>query len=83
MLPVNLKDITPVHIQDPLDSEMAESLTLEFKRDLPSGQNEEKREFLYDVAGMANAGGGDIVFGIADRRGRITSLPASPKAFRG
>jgi hypothetical protein len=69
MFPVNLNDLSPANIQALIDSEVAESLTLEYKRDLPSGQSEKKREFLYDVAAMANALGGDIVFGILDRRG--------------
>jgi len=69
MLPTNLNDLTPEHIQGLIDSEVAESLTLEYKQKLPSKQSEEKREFLYDVASMANAAGGDIVFGIAERPG--------------
>jgi hypothetical protein len=69
MLPVNLGDLTPDHVQDLINSEVAENLTLEYKAELPSDQSEQKREFLYDVAAMANAAGGDIIFGIADRRG--------------
>jgi len=69
MLPVNLKDLTADHIQDLIDSEVAESVMLEYKQQLPSKQSDEKREFLYDVAAMANAAGGDIVFGIAERPG--------------
>ncbi len=70
MLPANLNDLTSSHIQDLIDSEVAESLTLEYKRQLPSNQSDEKREFLYDVAAMANAVGGDIIYGIVDRRGQ-------------
>lgn len=73
MLPVNLNDLTPDHIQSLIDSEVPENLTLEYKQQLPSGQSEEKREFLYDVAAMANAAGGDMVFGIAERRGENNS----------
>lgn len=69
MLPVNLNDLTPDHIQRLIGSEVAENLTLEYKSDLPTEQSEQKRGFLYDVAAMANMGGGDIVFGIMDRRG--------------
>jgi predicted HTH transcriptional regulator len=69
MLPINLSDLDPSHIQGLVDSEVAESQSLEYKQKLPSGQSDEKREFLYDVAAMANANGGDLVFGIVDRRG--------------
>ncbi len=70
MLPVNLDDTTADHIQGLIDSEVAESVTLEYKRQLPTNQTDEKREFLYDVAAMANAFGGDFVFGIVDRKGK-------------
>lgn len=69
MLPQNLADTTPTHIQNLIDSEVAESLTLEYKQALPTQQSEDKREFLYDIAGMANSGGGDFIYGIEDRRG--------------
>jgi len=69
MLPVNLNDLTPSHIQNLIDSEVAEGLMLEYKQELPSNQSEKKKDFLYEVAAMANAGGGDIVFGIVDRPG--------------
>jgi len=66
---IKLSDATPAHIQALIDSEIAENLTLEYKAELPSGQSESSREFLYDVAAMANSHGGDIVFGITDRKG--------------
>lgn len=69
MLPVNLSEVAPSHIQALIDSEVAESLTLEYKRELPTGQSEQKKEFLFDIAAMANATGGDIVYGIVDRKG--------------
>ncbi len=68
MLPVNLSDLTPEHIQGLIDSEVAEGLTLEYKQQLPTNQSEEKKEFLFDIAAMANAAGGDLVYGIAERR---------------
>lgn len=73
MLPVNLNDLAPDHIQGLIYSEVAESLTLEYKQQLPSQQSEDKREFLYDIAAMANAAGGDIVFGVVERQGENNS----------
>jgi hypothetical protein len=70
MLPVlNSNDVTPAHIQSLIDSDVAENQMLEYKSELPSRQSDQKREFLYDIAAMANGAGGDFVFGIADRKG--------------
>ena len=69
MLPLNLNDLAPSHIQSLIDSEVPESLTLEYKQQLPTKQTDETREFVYDIAAMANSAGGHIVYGIVDRRG--------------
>ena len=68
MLPANLNDLTPEHIQGLIDSEVAEGLSLELKQQLPAKQSEEKKEFLFDIAAMANAAGGDIIYGLVERR---------------
>jgi hypothetical protein len=68
MLPPNLNDLTPEHIQGLIDSEVAEGLTLEFKQQLPTNQSEEKKEFLYDIAAMANSAGGNLIYGMVERR---------------
>lgn len=49
-----------------------ESRTLEFKRDLPGGANDDKKEFLADVTAFANTLGGDLIYGI-DEAGGIAS----------
>jgi hypothetical protein len=69
MLPANLDDLTPEHIQGLIDSEVAEGLTLEYKEQLPTDSSDDKRKFLYRVSGMANAAGGEMVFGIVDKDG--------------
>jgi Putative DNA-binding domain len=68
MLPVNLNDLVPADIERLIESEVPESLTLDYKQELPTGQSESKREFLYDVVAMANSAGGDLIYGIAERR---------------
>jgi len=35
---------------------------------LPGGSDEEKREFLSDVTAFANAAGGDLIYGVRERR---------------
>lgn len=68
MLPLNLNDLTATHIESLIESEVPESLTLDYKQQLPSKGSDDKKEFLYDVAAMANSAGGDLVYGIAERR---------------
>jgi len=44
-----------------------ENSYLEFKRELPSTwDNATKHEFIADISAFANAGGGDLIFGIQD-----------------
>jgi hypothetical protein len=54
-----------------------ESWTLEFKAILPKPappDDKPKQEFLKDVAALANAGGGDIVFGISEINGKAGAI---------
>ena len=67
-------------IESLVTDKIGEHKTLEYKLQLPGSQTDDKREFLYDVAALANAAGGDIIFGIADERdssGRATGIPAA------
>jgi hypothetical protein len=45
-----------------------EGRQLDYKETLPGGSDEEKREFLSDITSFANAAGGDLIFGIQERR---------------
>lgn len=83
MLPANLNDLIPAHIEGLIESEMPENLTLDYKQQLPRGQSEEKREFLYDVAAMANSAGGDSIFGIAERRDENDKATGVPDCLLG
>lgn len=61
---------------------VSESQSIDFKMNLPSTMDKEKAEFLKDVCAFANAGGGEIIFGIKESEGSadgivpITSEPA-------
>lgn len=46
-----------------------EARRLEYKQTLPGNSDGDKKEFLADVASLANAGGGDIIYGIRDEDG--------------
>lgn len=49
-----------------------EGKDLDYKRELPGTSDGEKREFLGDVCALANAGGGDLIFGM-DESGGVAS----------
>src|SRR5687768_16912032 len=51
-----------------------EGQTLEFKKALPEPSDKGKAEFLKDVTALANADGGQIVFGINEKAGKAYSL---------
>jgi hypothetical protein len=51
-----------------------ESERLEFKSCLPDRSDKGKLEFLKDVAAMANAEGGDIIFGVGETEGVATAI---------
>src|SRR5438067_2427899 len=52
-----------------------EARQLDYKEMLPGGSDDDKREFLSDVTSFANGAGGDLIFGIRERReeGRATA----------
>lgn len=51
-----------------------ESSTLEFKRDLPGNSDKDKHEICKDVAALANADGGDLVYGVDEKAGVAAAL---------
>jgi hypothetical protein len=80
MLPLNLDDVLPSHIAALVVDKVAERKGLEYKDKLSEGNDKAKKEFLADVCSFANAGGGDILYGIRDLRSadnRPTGIPES------
>lgn len=66
MLIQPLADITEAHLQGLVDPNVAESQTLDLKRDLPAPDSKSRHEFCADVSAFANTSGGDILFGVAE-----------------
>lgn len=58
-----------------IDARAEESLTLEFKAQLPGNKDNERREFLKDVTAFANAFGGDLLYGIEEAEGAAARAP--------
>jgi hypothetical protein len=46
-------------------NQVSECKVIEYKRELPGGKDEDKKEFLHDVSSFANAAGGYLIYGIA------------------
>jgi hypothetical protein len=70
MLHIALDLITAQNIQDLVDTKAVESASIDFKRTFSTKDEPDAlRDFCVDVAGFANAGGGDIVFGVKDAKG--------------
>lgn len=61
-----------------IETQVSEGRTLEFKRELPGGGDEDTREFLADITSLANAQGGDVIYGIEENLGVAAALPGVP-----
>ena len=67
MLPLPLTEITEAFLQQLCAEQWPESQTLEFKATLPGNDEAGRDEFRKDVSAMANAEGGDLVYGISTK----------------
>jgi hypothetical protein len=65
-MPESLKRLQALDLEGYIRDQVGESLTLEFKRELNLSSEHDKREAAKDVSGMANARGGQIIYGIED-----------------
>lgn len=64
-----IEDLNKADILGLKERDISEGLTIDYKEDLTLAvPDEKKRELLADIASFANAAGGHIVFGIAERR---------------
>jgi predicted HTH transcriptional regulator len=54
-----------------------EGRQLDYKETLPGARDDDKREFLSDVTSFANAAGGDIIYGLRERREEGSLTPRS------
>jgi hypothetical protein len=77
MLATNFDAITADEILRLVNNKTPESRVLEYKLELPKGNDSDVKEFLADVSAFANAAGGDIVYGVSDETvaGRSTGRP--------
>lgn len=85
MIPLRLSDLTPQNIQDLVTNSVPEGRSLDYKQALIGGTDEDKKEFLADVASFATARGGHMVFGVVEQRsnGKPTGIPESAQGLAG
>jgi hypothetical protein len=69
-----IETISAADILRLVERRVAEGRTLEFKRDLPAGRDDDVKEFLADVTALANSNGGDLIFGVGETDGAAASL---------
>jgi Putative DNA-binding domain len=74
MLATDLSTVDAAFLDEVCKEHWTESDTLEFKRELPGGSDKEKHELQKDVCALANADGGDIVFGIDEIDGKAGEI---------
>lgn len=76
MLPIQLHQLTEVFLKQVCADQWPETQTLEFKAILPLSEESARQEFRKDVCALANADGGDLVYGISEKGGRANNIHA-------
>jgi hypothetical protein len=74
MLQQKAEHVTAETLERLVADRRSESRTLEFKAKLPGNSDAEIKEFLKDVAAMANSAGGDIIYGVGEADGVADSV---------
>lgn len=67
-------EITADDLHRLIEAGYAENRTIEYKRNLSTGNRDEKRELLADISSFANSSGGYLIFGIEEREGAPVAL---------
>jgi predicted HTH transcriptional regulator len=85
MINVPFNSIDQAVIESLLLNEVREGRTLDYKEALPTGGRDDRKEFLADVTAFANGAGGDIVYGVTERRenNRPTGVPEAVTGLAG
>lgn len=69
MIRKRLDEITITDLQYLVENNVQERRTLEYKAALPDNSDSDKKEFLADISSLANAEGGDLIFGLSEKSG--------------
>ncbi len=66
---IDLNDLEQLRI-----NAVSEGKTIEYKQQLPTNSDGDRKEFLADISSFANASGGDLIFGIVEENGSPKSI---------
>src|SRR6266849_668165 len=86
MIQKPLDRIEKANLDSLVANEVREGRTLDYKQQLPSDAEKNKKEFLADVSSFANATGGDLLIGVVEKRdaeGKTTGVPESVPGLAG
>ncbi len=70
-----LNSLTIDHIKKLLENKIPEGKLIDYKEKLSTSTYDEKKEFLADVSSFANAGGGNLIYGIQEESGIPIDIP--------
>lgn len=68
MISKRLDNIDASDLRSLIANGVMEGTQLDYKETLPGNDDDSKKEFLRDVSAMANARGGDLIYGIREQR---------------
>lgn len=69
MIPKDINFLTKEDLQSLKSNSISESKTMDYKKQLSLQNDAEKKEFLADIVSFANTSGGDIIYGILEKKG--------------
>lgn len=78
MIPKSIDEIDISDIQVLIENEVPEKRTLDYKQELPKDDKDGTKAFLADVCSFANTIGGDLIYGVKEKRdeqGKTTGIP--------
>ncbi len=64
-----LDGVSEADLQSLVANQVPEGRQIEYKEVLPSNRDADKKEFLADVSSLANAAGGDLIYGVREEAG--------------
>lgn len=66
---IELADLEQLRVNTVLEGK-----TIEYKKQLPTNSDADRKEFLADISSFANTSGGDLIFGITEENGSPKSI---------
>jgi hypothetical protein len=75
MIPKRLDEITEADLNGLFKAAVPEQRTIDYKREIQELNDRGRKELLADVSSFANTAGGDLIFGMTERKGVPTGIP--------